>query len=442
MSALPWPVESITEHDAREFFQRGADKQFSGSWRFDNKYSPRLHDINKDGKHWAYRFKAFKRATWRSSTDTPYRKGPYFTFATSHPSKQEAEAWCYRDIYAKVHINASKFKKPKRKCTMTDRDLSAAKRPARKDPAEPTQSEHDEQTQKVSAEMLHSVARRTTLRSSTLSVTASDNIAPANAASVASTRAARRGLDAKTRQHNRSVQRKLAKAKQATQDATDNVAQIRAAYRSIQARSDGTYSAPIKTHAAAAGSTASHTVVAVVAAPPPTSTRSAPNTVAAPSVRGPNDTAQTSNDDGVRDDNTSRPETTMAMTTLSNAQARQLMCQMKCVCHYNLWSAKQWRTYTDAVKSLHVGQRSPHIPSVTSTLHALIEHWKEEPPEEFTFRELSERHAGRTTTIYHVDTMRKWVKHWNNTKSFRIASFNNTGDRSWYVGAHFVDSYD
>jgi len=436
MSALPWPVESITEDDAREFFQKGADKQFSGSWRFDNKYSPRLHDINKDGKHWAYRFKAFKRATWRSSTDTPYRKGPYFTFATSHPSKQEAEAWCYRDIYAKVHKNASKFKTPKRKSTTADRDLRAAKRTARKDPAAAKQREHDQQTQKVRAEMLQSVARRVTFRPSTLAVTASDNVAPSNATPVAPTRASRRGLGAKTRRHNKRVQQKLAKAEQAIQDATDNVAQIRAAYNSIEAGADSTFSAPIQTRGAAVGSTAIHTAVAVVAEATPTSLAS--DTVAAPIVQDANDEAQTSEDESVHDDNPLPLETAMAMATLSNAQARQLVYQMKCVCYCNMWLVKQWRAYADAVKSLQVGQRSPHIPTVTSSLHALIKHWKEEPPEDLTLWNILERRAGRTKTIYHVDTMRKWVKHWNITKSFRIASFNSTGDRSWYVGAHFA----
>ena len=395
MSALQWPVESITEHDARKFFERGKDMNFSGSWRFENTYTPKLRDVRRDGKCWSYRFKMYKRATLRPSNKI-YQAGPHFVDCTSYRSREAAEARCYRDIYAKIHENASKFKSPKRKSTAADRELRATKRSARKDPAAAKQNEQNERTKDVGAEMPPSVAVRATARPSTVVVTPSEDISPGNVVPSVSTRASRRGQGAKTRQHIKNVQNKLAIAEQAIQDATDTVAQLRALYRSMEYCGDRTFSVPIQTLTA----------------------------------QDANDAAHTSEDESVHDNHPLPHETAMARATLSDAQARQLVYQIKCVCHCNLRLVKQWRTYADAVKSLRVGQRSPHVPTVTSSLHAVIKQWQEEPPEMFSLEDINDRRSGRTKPIHHVDTMRKWVTHWNNTKSFKIASFNCTSERS------------
>ena len=62
MAALPWPVDSVTETAAREFFDNAPDPLFPGSWRIENSYSPRICDVKANGKVFAVRFKMYPRA--------------------------------------------------------------------------------------------------------------------------------------------------------------------------------------------------------------------------------------------------------------------------------------------------------------------------------------------------------------------------------------------
>jgi len=158
MSALPWPVSAITERDARTFFERGIDMQFSGSWYFDSRYRPNVKSVSC-GTRWSIRFKMFSHVRLRRpKLAEPYvsRSKSKYAICKSYTSKQEAESRCYRDIYAKIHENAPKFRSPKvvkRKSDIARRDMRAAKRTSLRDPRETQQREHNEKVQQVRSEM-------------------------------------------------------------------------------------------------------------------------------------------------------------------------------------------------------------------------------------------------------------------------------------------------
>jgi len=139
MSALPWPVATVTETNARNFFENGIYMQFTGPWYFDRSYPPKLRSVSH-GTRWSFRFKMFGHAHKRIlkfAEPDVYRLKPEYVDCTSYTSKQEAQSRCYRDIYAKIHENASKFRSPKvvkRKRAIARRDVRAAKRTSLRDP--------------------------------------------------------------------------------------------------------------------------------------------------------------------------------------------------------------------------------------------------------------------------------------------------------------------
>jgi len=162
MAALPWPVDTITEDQARSFFENGIDHNFPGSWRLESKYDPRLTDVVGDGTTWAYRFKMYQRA-FVDHRGAVKQKKPRYVYAKSHPSKEAATARRFRDIYARLHRHAALFRTPaaaKRKAPVDDRDSRAVQRVSRKDPATAATLLNGKRMEEFRLE----VSRRATLR--------------------------------------------------------------------------------------------------------------------------------------------------------------------------------------------------------------------------------------------------------------------------------------
>ena len=423
MSALPWPVDSVTEQDARSFFERGVDLNFPGSWYFHNEYTPRICNFGRNRDRWAVRFKQFIKPQLRAS-GTLSRKKYQFKLCTSHPSRQEAEARCYRDIYAKVHENASKFgsrEKSKRKSAAADRDARASKRIALRDPEGAKQQRHDERVEKVRGQVRAMVARRSTLRVRKTVADAPGSIRRTSSVDIGAnsgdTGAVPRAPTAKERSHHRKVQASVKKAEEAMQKARHGMEEIRVAYNKLQFSGDNAYVDPKDTCVVARADRR------VVSNRPSTDTTD----------------DRTNEEEEAEDsecDNDPLPlDTAFEMASMTNAQAHNLVCQMKCVFYHFYWLEKQWAEYVNAVKSLNVGEKFPRIPSVESTLLKIRAAWDKGPAKDFNLYEVQARttNGGRLPkTKFHPTTMRKWVVRWTNDKTFKIPSHGG-GQKSWYV---------
>ena len=173
MAALPWPVDSVTETAAREFFDNAPDPLFPGSWRIENSYSPRICDVKANGKVFAVRFKMYSSVNRSPGNKFTGRK-PKPIRCRAHSTREEAEQWCYRDIYARVHRHANKFRTPaalQQTVSAQERNQRAAKRaPPQHDADAAAATKHlavEANVQRAGSEMKEQYRRRATLRSST-----------------------------------------------------------------------------------------------------------------------------------------------------------------------------------------------------------------------------------------------------------------------------------
>mgnify|MGYP007044691251 CR=1 FL=1 len=412
--------------------------QFSGSWYFDRKYAPKLMSVS-GGTRWAIRFKMFGHVRLRR----PKCKEPYvdhskskYAVCTSYTSKQEAESRCYRDIYAKIHENAPKFRSPKvvkRKRAIARRDVLAAKRTSLRDPRGTKQREHNEKVHQVRAKMLQAVARRSTLRSRKLVVDTPVSVSPTDGGDATpptrEIEAAERNRTMKERRHRKKVEAKVRTATEALQNAKNYMEQIRTAYNKLEFSADNAYFAPAAT-CVTAGSREATPVVVIDAHSTEARAEDQESGEATPeAVRCHSTEACDEHDE--RDCDQLPVDTAIAMATMTSAQAHNLVVQMKSTFYCFHWLKQQLDSFIDTVKSSKPGDRLPRLPTPTSALKTMLARWQEEPPEDFNLYEVQARTSGRQSkTRFQLSTLKGWVRQWVECKSFTVPNFKG-GRRSW-----------
>ena len=368
MSVLPWPVESITECNAKEFFDRGIDLQYPGSWRINTKFCPRpTSKVRKCGTRWMMRFKLWGAASVNKIN--PNKVDQYKAVVhdgPGYPTLEEAVAHCYRDIYAKVHANVHKFKPRalvKRKNAMKGRDSRANNRSAQLEPDEAAKDLHDKKVTQMS--------RRSTLRPRNLRTETPKRHASSQQPDVQSKRLrvdAKPPMSKKQLRHQKQVQQLTAKAKTKIADATQQMQDIKEVYEKAETAMKGEYYCSSKA-------------------------------------------------ERIRDTH-SELESGIMLSTLSKTCIQHLIKQIKSVYRYYVSEKQLWRQFLQSIETHEVGHRFPREPTLTSCLTEALR------------TQVDDTSALSAEKLPRKAAMRKYITHWQRNKSFKPGSPGRPRSRS------------
>lgn len=367
MSALPWPVDTITENQARSWFENGIDLKFTGSWRLNTKYKPKLTAIRRTNTQWAFRFKRFKKA-YLDQQGKVKQQCPEYTFTTSYNTAEAAETRCYRDIYAKIHENVALFRPPdvvKRKAAMIDRDVRTRKRASRSDPEAAAKHVHETRVQELRLEL----SRRSTLRPRNLQTETPQRTACSQQAGVPAqpVRAiSKPHMSRKQLAHQRRVQKLSNEANEHIANATKQMQAINEAYEKAEAAMKEVFSSPTQKRSAS-------------------------------SAR-------------VLDWNCEL-ESGIMLSTMSESCIKHLMMQMKSVYRYYVCAKTLWQQRLKFVKALMIGQPAGRKPRLATCVREVL-----------TTQSDDTSSLSNEKFPCHVSLVR-YVKQWENHKSFHIRQF-------------------
>ena len=390
MSALPWPVDTITEAQARSWFEAGPNVQFTGSWRLNNKYTPKLTAIRHTDTQWAFRFKRFKRASLGPRGEVRQQK-PEYTFTTSYKTAEEAEPRCYRDIYAKMHAHVALFRPPdvaKRKAAMSHRDSRARKRESRRDPEAAAKHLHEKRMQEVRLEL----SRRATLRPRSLQTEVQKRPACSQQAGAQAKRvrtSAKPQMSRKQLAHQKKIRKLSKEANKNIDFATEQLQAIKEAYEKAENAMHEEYSQP-------------------------KSKRSATS-------------PQVLQEEKIGEDQRSMEqmrkwncdiESGIMLSTLSEGCMKNLIMQMKSVYRYYVCAKTLWQQRLKFVEALKIGQAPGRKPRQATVVQEVLKtQWKD------TSAMSKEKFPCHVTIV-------KYVRRWENNKSFHIANFARK-NQSW-----------
>ena len=422
MHVLPFPIDTVTEAEARSFFKRGVDLLHYGSLFIDNGYEPRVVKTGSKGLGWSIRFKLFTTKNVRVSkkldgSSRIQRKSAIHVRCKDYATKEEAESRCYRDIYARVHWNTALFK-TKAECdreTATKARSARANKRSNRDPRDAADSKRRQAItnfQKVRQEILDQAARLSSLR------TRSKRKVPATATEALplppKKSRAELKMERAVSKHKALVDAKLLNAQAKLENAVGQVSLLKQAYHQLKSELEDREYSYHQANTRKVSKTSGRAVSV-------TTGSSLQNAVSCAALASASSCDVGMNDD--EPDNSNAVLISLALASLSQKQVKHLFKQFKAVFLCYTAAVKLWTAYIASLEKVGVGQQLPRAPSAASIIRAAC-------------------HARETDTgclskkdRFQARTMRKCLNYWDAHKSFKTGGCAG-GALSWCVASH------